>query len=464
VSAARRGLLFVWVAFLTAGIALPGRADAQTTEPPNILIFVTDDQRATDTLWVMPKTRYWFRQNGTQYPNAFATTPLCCPSRATIFTGRYAHNTGVRTQRWRPLDMTTMFPRLLQEAGYQSGLSGKFMNGWRFTTPPPYFDHWALCGRCASNDLSTFNVDGVIQDVVGHSTNLFGKYAVRFLRGFETDDARPWLLYLAPTSPHWPWTPQRKYASVPLPTWRGNPAVFERDRSDKPAFVRDFNFTLEGGRVVRDGQLRELMSVDDVVGRVFTVLDRMGETANTLAIFTSDNGFTWAEHGLGGDGGTAGQKRVPYTPSIQVPFFLRWPGHVPPGVRDRRLTGNVDIAPTVLAATGISADPAKPPLDGASLLSPDARLRLLLEYWRGSGRFPTWASLRTSAYQYTEYYADDGVTRTFREYYDLMRDPWQLQNLLRDGISTNNPSVAPLSRQLAHDRACAGREGPEPCP
>lgn len=113
--------------------------------------------------------------------------------------------------------------------------------------------------------------------------------------------------------------------------------------------------------------------------------------------------------------------------------------------------GNVDIAPTVLSAAGIR----RPPLDGRSLLRTRARTRILLEYWKEPGKgIPTWASLRTRAYQYVEYRRRGRVF--FREYYDLVRDPWQLRNLLGDGRSSNNPNVRGLHVRLSLDRRCVG--------
>jgi arylsulfatase A-like enzyme len=443
-------------------LGLVGALSLARTEPaaaaPNVLIIVTDDQRAANTMWVMPKTRFRFVRNGVRYLRGFATTPLCCPSRATILTGRYAHNTGVHTNgRPSALDRTTLFPRLLQRAGYRTAMVGKFLNSWPVTTAPPYFHRWALQGGRPYVD-PTFNINGTIRTVQGYSTRLAGDFAIRFLRRFETHDAAPWFLYLAPTAPHHPWTAEPRYRDAPPATWGGNPAVFERDRSDKPPSFRKIHWTLAEGRAVRAGQLRALMSVDDLVGRVFATLHDLGERRATLAFFLSDNGFLWADHHLGGARNTAGQKRLPYTDSVRVPFFVSWPGHLPGGTRDGRLTGNVDIAPTVLGAAGIPPDPFKPPLDGRSLLKPDARNRILLERWRESvgSWIPNWASIRTHGYQYIEYYANDGVTRIFREYYDLRRDPWQLRNLLHDGNPDNDPNVAPLRRQLATDRHCSG--------
>jgi arylsulfatase A-like enzyme len=131
------------------------------------------------------------------------------------------------------------------------------------------------------------------------------------------------------------------------------------------------------------------------------------------------------------------------------------------GTWDDRITGTVDIAPTVLEAAGIAPDPTKAPLDGRSILSAEPRTRIVLEYRRETW-IPTWASIRTKRYQYVEYYDDEG-TRFFREYYNLTRDPWQLRNLLRDG-NPAGPDVSSLARQLLHDRLCVGTTGETACP
>ncbi len=434
---------------------------------PNVLIIVTDDQRAGETLSVMPKTRHYFEGGGVKYSNGFSVTPLCCPSRSTILTGRYAHNTGVeRNVLPDDLDVTTFFARLLHRNGYKTGLVGKLLNSWPVTKTPPYFDRYAMGGTPYFGPR--FNVNGNLKSVRGYSTRVMTRFSLRFLRHFESkDDAAPWLLYVAPHAPHQPWLPEKRYANAPVPRWPGNPALFERDRSDKPPSFSRVHFSISQGRRVRRNQLRTLMSVDDMVGQIFRTLRRLGERRDTLAFFLSDNGYLWADHHLGGDRNTAGQKRLPYTPSVRVPFYVRWPGHLPSGTRDPRLTGTVDIAPTVLEAAAIPQDPAKPPLDGRSLLEPDARNRILFEFWQGSQApwIPTWASIRTREYQYVEYYAEDKKTIVFREYYDLVEDPWQLENLLADGNPANDPDVPALSAQLAADRACEGLgPGPGACP
>jgi arylsulfatase A-like enzyme len=450
------------------GLALPfaygpvHRAEAAPTaptekdRPPNILLIVTDDQRAEGTLDVMPKTRYWFEQGGTRFSNAFATTPLCCPGRASLFSGRYAHNHGVRTNgEFRvvaELDQRSTIQRYLQEAGYRTALMGKFFYSWNLSLRPPFVDDWALF-RAGYNDIF-FRVNGQGQRV-SYSTDFISERSVDFLHKTEEHDKQPWFLYIGTHAPHLSPQPAPAYEQAAVPPWTGDPAVFEADRTDKAPWVATYNppygDIFAGVQSIRERQLRTLMSVDDLVGNVFDTVEALGEGQNTIAVFLSDNGYMWGDHSLGAE------KRFPYTPSVQIPLFIRWPGHIAAGAIDPRLAANVDVAPTVLGAARLSADP-KFRLDGRSLLAPQVRDRLLLEYWRSpDGGPPPWASIRTGTYQYIEWYSDEGGALTFREFYDLVADPWQLQNLLADADPANDPDVASLSAQLASDRACAGR-------
>jgi arylsulfatase A-like enzyme len=391
-----------------------------------------------------------------RFSNAFATTPLCCPARASIFSGRYAHNHGVRTNgEFRvvsELDQRSTLQRYLRKAGYRTALMGKFFYSWNLSLSPPYVDDWALF-RGGYNNVF-FRVNGQGQRVP-YSTDFISERSVDFLHQTEVEDQRPWFLYIGTHAPHlWP-QPEPDYAQAPVPRWSGDPAVHEADRTDKPPWVASYNppygDTFPGVQGIREQQLRTLMSADDLVGSVFDTLTALGEDQNTIAIFLSDNGYLWGDHSLGAE------KRFPYTPSVQIPLFVRWPGHVAAGAIDPRLVANVDIAPTVLGAARLSPDPDFR-LDGRSLLAPHARDRLLLEYWRSpDGGPPPWSSTRTDTYQYIEWYSDEGGALTFREFYDLVADPWQLQNLLADNDPANDPDVGALSTQLAADRACTGR-------
>jgi arylsulfatase A-like enzyme len=416
-----------------------------------VLIFVTDDQR-TGTMSAMPETVSSFRRNGTTFTQAFATTPLCCPSRASIFTGRYAHNHGVkRNGESAALDDATTLQAYLQAAGYRTAFFGKYLTGSPVDRDPPHFDEWAIFPKSRASYLGgDWNVNGEVKTINRYGTQYISDQAVRFLKASESVDAQPWLMFVETGAPHTPHTAETRYADAPVAQLPSNPAIRESDRRDKPPFVRRRRADPDLMRKVHRQQLRTLRSVDDLVGRMFGLMTGLREERNTLAFFVSDNGYLLGEHGLY-------RKRYPYTRSVSIPFFARWPGHFGEAVRDRRLVANIDIAPTVLQAAGVTP-PVDPPMDGRSLLEQDERGRMLIEFWNERG-VPAWASLRKSTYQYIEYYGDAG-TIFFREYYDLRSDPWQLTNLFRDGDRTNDPSRRQLHLRLERDRSCIGSACP----
>jgi arylsulfatase A-like enzyme len=470
---------------------------------PNVLLIVTDDQRTQGTLEAMPKTRKWFQTGGldasgniqaggTFFPQNVATTPLCCPGRTSIFSGRYSHNTMIAHDCCvRDLfDQDSTVQAYLGPAGYQRGMFGRFMN-WNYWLNPPNFDKWAIGtgGNYNAPDVNEQGVrKGAAQAPRQYSTDYFRDRALAFIDGQEQSDSTPWFFDMAPYAPHLPATPATPYDSTNypasnLPSYQPSPAQQETDLSDKPPWVQQWNDTEdvfgtnpEGSRL---RELRTLKSVDDAVDAFFTKLQQTGELADTLAFFTSDNGMLWREHGLT-------KKSIPYLDSIRTPFMMRWPAN--PKVRrnavDDRLTANIDIAPTVMDAAGLSPDPSQP-MDGVSLLDRSKqRDRILTEYWgdltvtigqtdissavsTAAGppkwRIPPWAALTTHDYQYIEYYDDEGTQPTFREFYDLRNDPYELNNLYgSDGDPSNDPPTTPtaaaLSAQLMKDRLCRGSE------
>ena len=422
----------------------------------NILIFLTDDQRSG--LQVMDGVRHKLAKQGRSFPHAFVTTPACCPSRASIMTGRYAHNHGVvRNPLDQKLNHKTTLQYFLESAGYRTGYVGKFLNDWPIRKDPPFFDAWAThsaspkSGRRRYYD-GKFNINGDVRAVSEYSTNFVGSRAVKFLQTANRRDRRPWLLYVATDAPHAPLIPARKYRNTRVPSWSGNPAVREDDRSDKPPWVRSSTYTFKEGREFRREQFRMLMSVDDMIKKVLGVVRDLDERRKTLVIFMSDNGYLWSEHRLKA-------KFHPYTESIRVPMVMRWPGRIGPRSKDRRLTGNIDIAPTVLDAANVPHD-SGPPFDGRSLLKQGwAREHLLFEYARHAyASVPKWASIRSKSYQYVEYYGDGEVK--FREYYKLKRDRYQLRNLLHDGNPNDPGNLAKVKRRLRRDKNCRGADCP----
>lgn len=439
-----------WMAaVVSAAILLPlavigGGAQAQVplldqAAKPNVIVIVTDDQR--EGLQVMDKTQAAMVDEGRTFENAFVTTPLCCPARASIMTGRYVHNHGVMSNGeddWRDLDQSQTVQAYLDAAGYRTALFGKFLNHWPVRTDPPHFDEWALLpdvtGRLGYYG-SNWNVDGTIKKISRYSTTYLSDKTVGFIQDQETTDDEPWYVYLATGAAHRSFVAEPRYADAPVPRWRGNPAVFEKDTSDKPAYVRKADFTFEEGRAIRKRQFRTLMSVDDMVARIIDTVDSLGE--DTLILYTSDSGYMWGEHGLA-------HKQVPYEQSVANMMWIRWAGRTA-GTTDDRIVSNIDIVPTIASAAGLSIG-----TDGRDLLDESwTRDRMLLEYFGDDNApgIPRWASTWTPEGQYIEYYGPGGDLID-REYYDLLVDPWQLKNLDR-------PPDTTWGARLAADRRCS---------
>lgn len=443
------GLLFIPVVEVGPGTARNlASAQTSTLDRPNVLIILTDDQRA-GTLSVMPQTRRWFGEGGITYGRAFGPTPLCCPARASLLTGRYAHNHGVTDNTSaQNLNHEHTLQKYLQDGGYTTALLGKFLNGWPLADDPPHFDRWALFEGGYLDQI--FNLDGESTRVTQYSTDFLADRAVSLIDGvFPSLD--PLFLFVAPFAPHAAAIPATRHVDARVPRLRGNPATRPYDRSGKPAFVKRRHVDKNRLRHAYRSQMRSLMAVDDLVGRVFLELEEENELDNTLAFFLSDNGYLWGEHGLAFS--TYG-KRNPYTAGIRIPMLARWPLRLEAGRRDDRLTNLIDVPRTVLDATGIEPEVA---MDGLSLLGDRRRRKMFIEYFRDAANgtdVPSWTSIRKRRYQYVEYYTHGKVT--FREFYRLRQDPWQLVNVLRDGMSSNDPDVRTLHRRLRRARTCSG--------
>ena len=395
---------------------------------PNILVIMTDDQRASsDGLEVMDNLQRLFGDEGTYFPNAVATTPLCCPSRASIFTGKYVHNHGVTTQKNATnMPQTWTMQYQLKQQGYTTALVGKYLNNW--SGSKPHFDY-------AKSGIFTnyYNSAGK------YTTHVQTDMATDLLETFEANDDKPWLMYVYPFAPHTPSIPETKYENAYVPPWNDNPARTETDLSDKPTYIRNrANKTapVSEQKALRQDMIRTLYSVDDMVGTIFNKLDASGED-NTIAFFLSDNGWMWFEHRLD-------RKEVAYDDSVQIPMFVRWPGQVTEGATDSRIVANIDVAPTVYDAAGITPQGYNP--DGKSMFT-SKRDHILTEFRANN----PWKALWHPDWMYAEY--DNG----FREYYGP-DDPWQLHN----DFKTEGPpsNAAQLSTTLREDWACSGASCP----
>lgn len=426
-------------ALATAAVlgAAPSSAWAQAPSeraPSAIVLIVTDDQRF-DTLWAMPTVRRGLVRRGASFPEAFVVNPLCCPSRTTILTGRYSHSTGVYRQvppfgrfEWFRDDST--LATWLHDAGYTTGLFGKYLDGYQHAGLtgyiPPGWDRWAAFIHSQYADYA-LQVDGAVRRYGSapqdYSTDVLASMAEAFVR--ETPG--PLFVYFAPAAPHGPATPAPgdEGAFADLPPWRP-PSYDEADVSDKPAWVRDLWPLGEARRdhidELRRSQYASLLAVDRAVAGLIDALRDTGRLADTLFIFTSDNGLLWGEHRWR-------RKEATYEEAIRVPLVVRWDaGGVIPRSRPDVLAANVDLAPTIADAVGIAA----PGAEGLSLLptlrgeTGPTREDLLIEHLAGANPVPTYCAVRSRRWTYVRYVTDE------EELYDLRADPYELQNLAGD--------------------------------
>ena len=417
---------------------------------PNIFFYNLDDLRdafpgGIDPLQFMPKTRQWMA-SGMRFTQHFVPTPACTPARAAMMTGRYAHNNGVKLQsQGGSLDTAHNISCYLDGAGYQTYQDGKFLTTWPKTKLPPCFDHSTVIWGGYNNVAS--KVDGTSKKTSGYSTTVLGAAGRTYINQ-ATAGTAPFYLYEAPQAPHWANTtvngepvrlaiPDTKYANATVGNCAGVP---EADRADKPAWVRNTNFTTAQAQQMCVSQMRAIMSADDEFGATMQLLQDKGVLDNTLVIFSSDNGYNWGEHGRT-------EKFAPYEPSLRTPLWVRWPGHFAAGTNTTRLTDYVDILPTVLEAAGVTLPANAPRLDGESLLQPSNRTVVYAEYNKDSanGAIETWKMVRQGNVKYIQTYnATGGVT--FREWYNLANDPAENTNLLGDASSANDPSAAQVSQ------------------
>lgn len=457
----------VVLALLPLAVPLPpaGRSPvAAAVTQPNIFFYNLDDLRDAvpgniDPMTFMPKTRQWMAE-GRRFPTHFVTEPSCCPSRAAMMTGRLSHNNGVRLQsQGAAFDHPHSMACYLRSAGYSTYLAGKFLTTWPKTSTPPCFDHstvmWAGYHSVASR------VDGVSRTLTGYSTTALGVRGREYVTDALTM-ARPFLLYETPQAPHWVdvtnpdgtttrrAVPEAKYASAAVGSCS---APVETNRSDKPPYVRYTNRTAAQGQEMCASQLRAIMTADDQFDATMRLLSDRGVLADTMVIFSADNGFMWSDHGRT-------EKFVPYEPSVRTPLYLRWPGQIAAGSATTRLASYVDLLPTMLAAAGVTLPAGAPPLDGESLLTATRRTTAYAEYFKdpANGSVPTWKMIRTATVKYIHTYDTAGAV-SFREYYDLTADPQENTNLLADGTATNDPPASELAALAARLNALGSCSG-----
>ena len=438
------------------------------TAAPNVLLVLCDDLRpAALGCYGSPHVKTpnidQLAKEGVLFKNAFCTTSLCSPSRASILSGLYAHKHGVTNNFTEyPADLAS-FPKQLQKAGYATGYIGKWHMGENNDEPRPGFDHFVTHKGQGSYFDTEFNLNGKKREKIkGYYTTVVTDLALDWLKQRPKD--KPWCLMLGHKAPHSFYTPEEKYAHafddvrVPYPasafkldgkpewvkqrlnTWHGiyGPLFEWRKKfpDSRPEAVKDFENMVHG-------YWGTILSVDDSVGRLRNWLEEAGQLENTLVIFMGDNGLLEGEHGMV-------DKRTAHDPSIRIPIIARHPSlaATDSGKVIEQMALTIDIAPSVLDLC--DAEPLKG-IHGKSFVNlvkqgdPEWRTSFFYycNYEKQFPYTPNVRAVRTDEWLYAHYPHGDGQPdRHQHELYNLPSDPEQVKNL------ASNPKYDDITRDL----------------
>jgi N-acetylglucosamine-6-sulfatase len=414
-------------------------------QPRNVVFILSDDHRY-DAMGFMghpfletPQMDAMAR-DGVHLKNAFVTTSLCSPSRASILTGLYTSKHRVIDNNRLVPEGTVFFPQYLQQAGYETAFIGKWHMGGESDDPRPGFDHW-VSFRGQGSYLPTprgLNVNGEKVPQKGYITDELTDYAADWLKSRSME--KPFFLYLSHKAVHANFTPaerhQGRYEEVEVVP-PASQADTEENYRGKPRWLKDQRNSWHGVDFPYHSDLNiatyykryceTLLAVDDSIGRVKDTLNEMGILDSTLIIYMGDNGFMFGEHGLI-------DKRVAYETSIRVPMLMQCPELFPGGKVLEEVVANIDIAPTILQAAGLKTPEY---MDGKSFIElaqgkeiPWREYFLYVYYWeKNFPQSPTVFALRGDRYKYITYY---GLWDT-DELYDLKEDPGETTNLVASG-------------------------------
>ena len=441
----------------TALFASLGAAAAVQAQPKrrNIIFILTDDHRY-DAIGFLKGQAFLetphmdsLARDGAHCKNAFVTTALCSPSRASILTGQYAHKHKVIDNQTAIPRGTRFFPQLLQKAGYSTGFFGKWHMGGESDNPQPGFDKWvSFLGQGTYYPTKNgLNIDGKRVPQKGYVTDELTDYAVDWMS--TVPKGKPFFVYLSHKAVHSEFMPAERHKGkfanakfVPPPTMaaegemaQGRPMWVQNQRNSWHGVDFPYHSDLDIAEYYKR-YAETLCAVDDSVGRVLDALKKRGELDSTLVIYMGDNGFAFGEHGLI-------DKRTAYEESMRVPMLVRCPEIFKGGQTVPQVIANIDIAPICLAVAGVPT-PADcqgmnflPVLEGKKV---QWREGLLYEYYweRNFPQTPTIHALRGDRYKYIRCH---GIW-DLNELYDLQEDPRETRNLI------NSPKHAAIVRSM----------------
>ncbi|MBD3174308.1 MAG: sulfatase-like hydrolase/transferase, partial [Armatimonadia bacterium] len=431
--------------------ALSPTARAQDRRRPNILFVLIDDLRWDAASFMgHPFLRTpgidRIAGEGAVFRNAFVTTSLCSPSRASFLSGAHAHRHGVRVNdTMDPLPGVDLFPSVLQDSGYETAFIGKWHQR-PVADPRPGFDKWlSFVGQGTYLDPE-LNEDGRPFTAEGYMTDILNQYALEWL-GARGD--QPWCLTLSHKAVHGPFTPPERHADLFADVEIPEPESWDEDFSDKPEWMRralaygarrEQWLESEGAPIpeaipapdwdptqkARLDYYRSILAIDEGLVRILDLLEGQGQLDDTLVLFTSDNGMFWGEH-------RRGDKRLMYEESIRIPMVARYPALIDPGTTVDEMVLNIDVAPTFLDVAGaeipgtVQGESVTPLLTGEEVPWRDS---FLYEYFREDWLpgIPTTIGVRTEDWKLITYPEIDDTP----ELYNLEADPHELHSLALD--------------------------------
>lgn len=416
---------------------------------PNFVVIMTDDQRA-DTMDGMPITTSRLGGSGITFTNAFLTTPLCCPSRTSFLTGMYAHNTGIfnnnsygKVQRLEDR-MIPVWMRLTHKTAW----FGKYINGYDNKNVPGW-DQWFGIGGGRYFDYEARDNNKVRyfgRKASDYSTDVIRRKAVKFIR--ETEG--PFFVVVAPQAPHGDNDEGAVDGAVSAPRHRPcpdiaalqSPALNEEDVSDKPQWVqkikRKSTKQIKQIEAFRKSQYCALKAVDETVGEILDTLEQKGIRDNTFIAYYSDNGYSWDEH-------RHEKKNCIYDGCAKTPMIISYPPFTASvsGQTTDALMSHIDLTATILDIAGIPlpdqvrGKSIKPILsDPTSAVRDNALIEVDGEYTNHKI-----FAVRTKEYKYVEH--ENGE----RELYDLVNDPYELENQITNAAYAE--VIIDLSAKLA---------------
>jgi N-acetylglucosamine-6-sulfatase len=460
------------VLLVLALICATADAQAQPAPRPNIVFVLMDDLRfdelgCTGHPFVKTPNIDRLAKEGAIFHNAFATSPLCSPSRACFLTGQYAHAHGIinNVDRSPQSHALVTWPRLLHDAGYETAFVGKWHMGVD-DRPRPGFDHWVSVKGQGRYVDPLLNVDGKQVQAKGYVTDIFNDHAVRILARSASEAKRPFCLFLAHKCVH-PDLEQRADGSVSDPNAarflaaERHKALYAADKpprrpnafkipTDKPALMRKIDGvpplaseTATDDETIRD-RLRLMMAAEEGVGQILAALEKSNQLDKTLIVFTSDHGYFYGEHCLNFE------RRLAYEETIRIPLLIRYPALIKPQTQFHQTVLSIDLAPTLLALGGAQI-PAKihgqtlvPLLSGDAAYQP--RTDFVIEHFSDTvfARMANmgYQAIRTNRWKYIHYVELPDSD----ELYDLKSDPYELTNLIHE--SAVQSTLAELKSSL----------------